>query len=170
MQLGSSKPAETNLSWNRPLICQELSWRLEASLQRRQGDRYSLGDLWPGVAKLVRPLGLGDTVDAINQRLEIRNLLGGHFNEFADSIAWSDVELLAEDVLALIGPDFMGAADKWSRSRSPSDQTCMLIFCPLGGSSHEMAMLMEQHRRPSILRALAAAAPSRTGRDVLCVS
>jgi hypothetical protein len=82
-------------------ICQELSWRLESSVHRRQGDRYTLGDLWPGIAKLLRPLGLGNAVDGINQRLEIRNLLGGHFNDFADSISWSDIQLLAEDVLTV---------------------------------------------------------------------
>lgn len=94
-------------------ICQELSWRLQISIHRRQGDRYSLGDLWPGVAKAVRAIGLGGTVDRINQRSEIRNLLGGHFNDYADSIAWSDVRLLAEDVLALHEAVHCASCGEW---------------------------------------------------------
>lgn len=95
-------------------ICQELSWRLEASVQRRQGDRYSLGDLWPGIAKKLSPFGLKNTIDGINQRMEVRNLLGGHFNEYADSIAWSDVTALADDVLNLYQSVHCSHCDDWA--------------------------------------------------------
>lgn len=94
-------------------VCQELSWRLGASVSRRQGDRYTLGDLWPGVAKALRKAGLERRVDSVNQRLEIRNLLGGHFNDFADSIAWSDIRLLAEDVLAIYEAVRCDLCDDW---------------------------------------------------------
>lgn len=94
-------------------ICQELSWRLGTSISRRQGDRYTLGDLWPGVAKSIRRLGLDDRVNSVNQRLEIRNLLGGHFNDFADSIPWSDIRLLADDVLAIYEAMYCDACQDW---------------------------------------------------------
>jgi len=104
-------------------ICQELSWRLGASVPRRQGDRYTLGDLWPGVAKLLRKVGLAARVDSVNQRLEIRNLLGGHFNDYADSIAWSDIRLLAEDVLAIYGAVYCDLCDDWIAKRGDAT-TC----------------------------------------------
>ena len=39
-------------------ICQELSWRVQASVTRREGDRYTLGDLWPGVVRAFRATSL----------------------------------------------------------------------------------------------------------------
>lgn len=82
-------------------ITQQLSWRVGASVIRREGDRYTLGDLWPGVAKSLRATGLRETVQEIDLRLDVRNLIGAHYNDWADSISWSDVRLLAEDVMTL---------------------------------------------------------------------
>lgn len=101
-------------------ICQELSWRLGASISRRQGDRYTLGDLWPGVAKSLRRFGLASHIDNVNQRLEIRNLLGGHFNDYADSIAWSDILMLAEDVLAIYESVHCDGCDDWIAKQGES--------------------------------------------------
>ena len=68
-------------------ICHELSWRLGASITRKQGDRYTLADLWPGVAKVLKKQGgeVAALVADIDARLEVRNLLGAHFNDFADA-------------------------------------------------------------------------------------
>lgn len=98
-------------------VCQELSWRLGSSISRRQGDRYTLGDLWPGVAKALSPLGFKENISDINRRIEIRNLLGGHFNDYADSIAWSDVQALAEDILAIYEAVYCGSCDDWIAKR-----------------------------------------------------
>jgi hypothetical protein len=67
-------------------IAQELSWRAGISVTRRRGDRYTLGDLWPGVAKALRATSLRDTVNAIDEEYGLRNSLGAHYNDWADGI------------------------------------------------------------------------------------
>lgn len=94
-------------------ISQELSWRIEASVTRREGDRYTLGDLWPGVSKVLRSTSLRDTVRAIDRGLDIRNLLGAHYNSWADSISWNDVKILATDSLAVYESTYCGACADW---------------------------------------------------------
>lgn len=94
-------------------ICQELSWRIESGVTRRPGDRYTLGDLWPGIVKTLKKTELKGTLDDINLRLDVRNLLGAHFNEDADSIPWSDVKALAEDVLSLYERVYCSRCGSW---------------------------------------------------------
>jgi hypothetical protein len=96
-------------------IGQELSWRLESSVIRREEDRYTLGDLWPGVGKVLRSTSLKDTVRAIDMRLDIRNLLGAHYNEWADGIPWSDIKTFAEDVLAVYETVYCTSCAGWIR-------------------------------------------------------
>lgn len=115
-------------------ICQELSWRVETSVKRREGDRYTIGDMWPGLSKLLRSLGLADIVDGLNQRLEIRNLLGGHFNDFADSIPWSDTQALAEDVLALYDAVRCEQCDSWVRKADAKTYECTCASVSLAKS------------------------------------
>lgn len=94
-------------------ICQELSWRVQASVTRREGDRYTLGDLWPGVVRAFRATSLKALLSEIDMRLHIRNLLGAHFNDWADGIAWSDVEKLAQDVLSLYAAVYCEQCGNW---------------------------------------------------------
>lgn len=37
-------------------ICNILSYNLPISVTRKVGDKYTLGDLWPGVSKILRKL------------------------------------------------------------------------------------------------------------------
>lgn len=94
-------------------IAAELSWRLGASVIRREGDRYTLGDLWPGVAKALKQTTLEDVVAEIDLRLDIRNLLGAHSNPWADGIPWSDIQRLGEDTLAVYGATYCSSCAGW---------------------------------------------------------
>jgi hypothetical protein len=94
-------------------ISQELSWRTESGVTRRPGDRYTLGDLWPGIVKTLKGTSLKPILDDVNLRVDVRNLLGAHFNEDADSIPWSDVPSLAEDVLTLHGRVSCSTCGSW---------------------------------------------------------
>lgn len=110
-------------------ISQQLSWRVNASVTRREGDRYTLGDLWPGIAKALRNTRLKETVEQINLRLDIRNLLGAHYNDWADGIPWSDIRLLAEDTMTLYAATHCSACDDWVRKSGSQ------FDCRCGGSS-----------------------------------
>ena len=97
-------------------ISNELSWRLGTSVRRREGDRYTLGDLWPGVAKALRATSLKDTVDTIDLRIDVRNLLGAHYNEWADSIPWSDIRQLGDDALAVYDASYCMGCAGWVKA------------------------------------------------------
>jgi recombinational DNA repair ATPase RecF len=98
-------------------ITQELSWRVGISVTRRRGDRYTLGDLWPGVAKALRATSLRDTVSAIDEEYGLRNSLGAHYNDWADGIPWSDIRNFAEDVLKLHDAVYCASCADWAERK-----------------------------------------------------
>lgn len=105
-------------------VANELSWRLGTSVTRREGDRYTLGDLWPGVAKALKRTNLKRTVEEIDLRIDIRNLLGAHYNDWADGISWSDIRRLGEDALATYDATHCSSCNSWA-SRAGASVTCM---------------------------------------------
>jgi len=101
-------------------ICHELSWRLGVRIERKQDDRYTLGDLWPGLNKALAGTALADQAKKINLRVSIRNLLGAHYNEWADSISWRDIEELAESALAVYTATNCQTCNDWVKRRGPA--------------------------------------------------
>lgn len=88
--------------WALEAICDALSVSIPTSIVRRAGDRYTLGDLWPGVSKALRR---SSSVLSVVQRLDglisLRNISGAHYNEWAMSLPLSDAESLASAVAEL---------------------------------------------------------------------
>ncbi|GAA1195448.1 hypothetical protein GCM10009608_33600 [Pseudonocardia alaniniphila] len=107
-------------------VCHELSWRLRISVERVQGDRYALGDLWPGIFKVLRKTTLIEHAKKVDLRLSIRNLLGAHYNEWAESISWHDVEQLARGALALYRGTRCLSCHDWVRRGG------VALTCPCG--------------------------------------
>jgi len=71
-------------------LCQELSICLGTSIIRKPGDVYTLGDLWPGVFRVLKKHGtdrLRDVSESVNTCIDLRNLVGAHFNEWAGGIS-----------------------------------------------------------------------------------
>lgn len=82
-------------------ICQNLSMTLNTSISRRFKDRYTIGDLWPGIKKYFKKSSIHDTLESIDKTLYIRNLAGAHYNEWAASLSNSEIIGFAENVNAL---------------------------------------------------------------------
>jgi hypothetical protein len=83
-------------------VCNDLSLRLEASVTRRPKDRYTLGDLWPGVSKILRKNGPGPCREAlsdIDAFLALRNIVGAHYNEWATSLSSAEAVDFANVVI-----------------------------------------------------------------------
>lgn len=78
-----------------------LSCELNTSVSRRQGDRYTLGDTWPGVLKSVRRTTIRDKVEDVERWQPLRNLVGAHFNEWARTLSLSEAQAFANSVLEL---------------------------------------------------------------------
>ena len=71
-------------------LCDGLSISLAARISRRPGDRYTLGDLWPGVASSLRkygPASIREATEDVTRFIDLRNIIGAHYNEFAATLA-----------------------------------------------------------------------------------
>jgi hypothetical protein len=111
-------------------IAHELSWRLGSSVKRKQGDRYTLSDLWGGIYSILRKKEPTKLVcEKINSLISIRNLLGAHYNEWAASIPSSDVVALAEAIMELYRLTYCQGCHTWIQ------QTGSVIACKKGHQS-----------------------------------
>lgn len=100
-------------------ICQELSISLNCSIERKAGDKYTIGDLWPSIKKSLKKTSLNPIVERIDKLLCIRNLLGCHYNEWAESFADEEVQLFAESVQELYDKTYCSNCNNWIiKSRS----------------------------------------------------
>ena len=85
-------------------FCDSMSVALEVSVTRRRGDRYTLGDLWPGVRKALnksRIEEISESVEDVHRFMELRNIVGAHYNEWADSVATQEAVDFANAVIRL---------------------------------------------------------------------
>jgi hypothetical protein len=86
-------------------LCDRLSISLETSVTRRRGDRYTLGDLWPGISKRLLKVhdapALAAAVGAVDSCLVMRNLVGAHYNEWAETLSTAEASDFAEATTAL---------------------------------------------------------------------
>lgn len=115
MAMQASEPSSICAQAGRVLeaACNSLSWRLSISVKRRKDDRYTLGDLWPGVQKALRGTTVADIVERISRRLSLRNVLGAHYNEWADSVPLSEAVEFGESVLAFCSAVYCDSCREW---------------------------------------------------------
>ena len=100
-QLDAGDPAGICSSAGRLLeqACDHLSWRLGTSVVRRVGDKYTLGDLWPGVSKACRKTSLGPVCNRVDELYALRNLAGAHYNQWAEALSLDEAERFGAAVL-----------------------------------------------------------------------
>jgi hypothetical protein len=96
-------------------VCDRLSYLLPISVTRRPGDRYTLGDLWPGIAKKLKNTTVGEIISRLNTWLHLRNMVGAHYNEWAASLAVSDAEQFGTSVLRLLEETYCNECRNWIR-------------------------------------------------------
>lgn len=82
-------------------IADRLSWTLATSVTRRAGDRYTLGDLWPGVNKVLGKTNLKLIAEKADRWAHLRNLAGAHYNEWAQSLSLGEAEQYGAAILEL---------------------------------------------------------------------
>jgi hypothetical protein len=93
-----------------------LSWRLGIKVSRTKDDKYTLGQLWPGVGKKLRRSPAAQVVDRINYRLDVRNIVGAHYSDWAASLSGSEVSTLAKDVIELYSLTYCTHCGEWISS------------------------------------------------------
>lgn len=110
-------------------IADRLSWTIGTSVPRRRGDRYTLGDLWPGVLKKLRKTDAQAEAEAAEASAMLRNLVGAHFNEWAHSISLQEATHFGEVVDRLLQRAFCQRCGSWLVPGSPSASSWA---CPCG--------------------------------------
>jgi len=86
---------------------------LEVSVVRRKEDKYTLGDLWPGVCKKLKKTTAKNESADVERWIHLRNLVGAHFNEWAQSLAITDAEQFALATLSLFWKVFCQQCKTW---------------------------------------------------------
>lgn len=94
-------------------ICQKLSVSLPTSVKRKVDDKYTIGDLWPNIRKSLKGSSLIKVLEDVDNLLLIRNLLGCHYNEWADSLTDSEVLTFADSVQKLYSNCFCPKCHTW---------------------------------------------------------
>jgi hypothetical protein len=90
-----------------------MTWTLPTSVTRRQGDKYTIGDMWPGVLKVLGTTDIADIARDVDTWLHLRNLLGAHYNEWADALPLSDATSFGTSVLRLFSQLLCEACHQW---------------------------------------------------------
>ena len=83
-----------------------LSVNFKSSVARRKDDKYTLGDLWPGVHKILKKTNLRLLAEETDKWMHLRNLIGAHFNEWANTLSRQEAQILGESVLNLYEATF----------------------------------------------------------------
>ena len=102
-------------------ICQKLSVSLPISVKRTPDDKYTIGELWPGIYKIMKSaVGLNELLSEVDRELMVRNMMGCHANEWAESMSDEEVKSFANNVLALFEKVYCPTCHTWLTTK-----TCM---------------------------------------------
>jgi hypothetical protein len=106
-------------------LCNTLSWTLPASVPRARDDRYTLQTLWDSVkSKVKNSPELGPQFNEISKIISLRNQLGAHYNEVADSIADAEADRFGDLVLKLWASVYCGTCCGYVAKQAPKIYSC----------------------------------------------
>jgi energy-coupling factor transporter ATP-binding protein EcfA2 len=94
-------------------ICSKLSIILPISVKRRENDKYTLGDLFPGIYKELKKTTVSEIVSKMQEMLYLRNMLGGHYNEWSLSLTRNEAVEYAECILSFYNSVFCKKCVRW---------------------------------------------------------
>lgn len=107
------------------LAASQLSWRLATSVIRKKDDKYTLADLWPGIVKALRRSDVRELVAKIEKVTDLRNLVGAHYNEWAQALPLSEADAFGGSVAAFFRSMFCTECHDWvERVAAPSRLVC----------------------------------------------
>lgn len=83
-------------------VCDKISVNLSTSIHRRKDDKYTIGDLWPSISKLLNKTTINSKIENVNKWLHLRNIIGAHYNEWATSLSLDEAKQFGQSILDLI--------------------------------------------------------------------
>ena len=95
-----------------------LSKSLSTSLHRKKDDKYTLGDLLPGIIKQLKRTTLQGRIETVEQWLHLRNLIGAHFNEWALALSLEEAKQFGQSVISLFDAVKCKKCSSWISSNS----------------------------------------------------
>ena len=116
--------------------CNTLSYNLPISVTRRMGDKYTLGNLWPGIYKVLKKTSISDIADEIERWLHLRNLVGAHFNEWAGALSRQEAQFFGDSVLQLLDHVQCTTCHRWIKE-SRAKGTNKVWQCQCGSTRVE---------------------------------
>jgi hypothetical protein len=84
-------------------LCDHITIGLSIVLPRRLDQRYTLGEMWPGVLARLRDSTAVSEAESINRMLHMRNMVGAHYTDWAQNISLDEAEDFADRCLSLWG-------------------------------------------------------------------
>lgn len=102
-------------------ICHYLSYNIKISVVRKKDDRYTIGDIWPGLFKELKKTNLNDIVLVLNDFLLYRNVFAVHFNEWTLNTPRNDIINFAQSVQQLFDSTFCTDCGRWIEKSMTTD-------------------------------------------------
>ena len=97
-------------------MCEKLSCILSTSIKRKYGDKYTIGDLWPGIYKELKKTPAKEYFSELNDLIYLRNMVGSHYNEWSLSLSRSEANDFAAAVLNAYYRVCCRKCGKWIKS------------------------------------------------------
>lgn len=97
-------------------MCQQLSMTLSTSIHRKMNDKYTIGDLWPGLKSSLKKTDLKPLLDEIDRDMMARNMLGCHANEWAQSMSEAEILSFANNLRLLYDKTYCQNCHQWITS------------------------------------------------------
>ena len=117
-------------------ICNHLSYSLPISIVRKKEDKYTLGELFPGVYKKLKRTQLGETLETIEKLSFLRNLFGAHYNEWALSLSNTEIFQYANSIKTLYESVFCKTCLTWVANTTNNEWKCACGICSLTSKPH----------------------------------
>lgn len=99
-------------------LCDHLSINLSIPLPRRLDQRYSLGEMWPGIHARLYGSAARSEVISVDQMLHLRNMVGAHYTEWAQNITLDEAEDFGNRCLALWEKVYCGNCSNYVSRRA----------------------------------------------------
>ncbi|SKA70329.1 AAA domain-containing protein [Eubacterium uniforme] len=99
MENGSTADICASAGYMLEYMCEKLSCIFSISIHRRFGDKYTIGDLWPGIYKILKKSKAKNVFSELNDLVYLRNMAGSHYNEWSISLSRSEAEDFGKAVL-----------------------------------------------------------------------
>jgi energy-coupling factor transporter ATP-binding protein EcfA2 len=138
---GSVIEISSNASILLEKICNNLSYRLPISVTRKNQDKYTIGDLWPGISKELKKSTISTEIETLDQMIYLRNIIGSHFNEWAMSLSRDEAIEYANSVLNLLPKVKCKSCNRWIEDIKIGEKSQKKWSCRCGSIIIEKKMI-----------------------------